>query len=273
MSGIFKKIFIFIALFTPYFFLTSCSSTKDLGGGIYEESFTVSSENAIRNIWISSWRRASNVCSSQGKILDIIQDGYLGQSNTWVMRFKCIDLATKQQRDVAYAKVEEERKKQLEERKKQFKIQEELDLKISIEKEKENQKKIKAEEYRKKQLKLAEDQREQALIENCLKNSPIGICRTYYGGKHLYTGKDEYWDYFTKLYTFHLVRNNVLRPVKDIEIQCDQYGPSRTIIKTYNHTVYDIWNPRESKMVNMEFWPHKQLDSIRCFVKSWKPSN
>jgi hypothetical protein len=182
------------------------------------------------------------------------------------MRFKCIDLATKQQRDVAYAKVEEERKKQ-------FKIQKELDLKISIEKEKENQKKLKAEEYRKKQLKLAEDQREQALIENCLKNSPIGICRTYYGGKHLYTGKDEYWDYFTKLYTFHLVRNNVLRPVKDIEIQCDQYGPSRTIIKTYNHTVYDIWNPRESKMVKMEFWPHKQLDSIRCFVKSWKPSN
>ena len=266
MSGIFKKIFIFIALFTPYFFLTSCSSTKDLGGGIYEESFTVSSENAIRNIWISSWRRASNVCSSQGKILDIIQDGYLGQSNTWVMRFKCIDLATKQQRDVAYAKVEEERKKQ-------FKIQEELDLKISIEKEKENQKKLKAEEYRKKQLKLAEDQRKQTLIENCLKSSPIGICRmTYSQGNNLFTDKDNDWG-SNKVYTFHLVRNNLSRPVKDIEIQCDQYGPSRTIIKTYNHTVYDIWNPRESKMVVMEFWPHKQLDSIRCFVKSWKPSN
>jgi hypothetical protein len=182
------------------------------------------------------------------------------------MRFKCIDLATKQQRDVAYAKVEEERKKQ-------FKIQEELDLKISIEKEKENQKKLKAEEYRKKQLKLAEDQRKQTLIENCLKSSPIGICRmTYSQGNNIYTDKDNDWGSY-KVYTFHLVRNNLFRPVKDIEIQCDQYGPSRTIIKTYNHTVYDIWNPRESKMVVMEFWPHKQLDSIRCFVKSWKPSN
>ena len=245
--------------------LTSCGSTKNLGGGIYEETFTVWSENSRRDDWVSAWKKASNVCSSQGKILDIIKDDNSGKNSSWTIRFKCIDLATKQQRDLEYAKAEEDRQKQL-------KNQRELDRKISIEQEQENQRKIKAEEKIIKQRELAENRRKQALFEKCLSIGAIGMCRTYAGGRELYDDKDDTGWGNNKIYTQHLIRNNLTRPVKDIELQCDQFGASGTRIKTYNNTIYENWGPDESKVIESQFWPHNQLNTIKCFVKNWKPS-
>jgi len=248
--------------------LTSCGSTKNLGGGIYEESVSVPKESiyypARYKYEAIVEQKAANVCKSQGKFVDIFkQDGWLTSSIS--ISFKCVDLATKQQRDIEYARAVEERQKQL-------KIQEEIDRKNRIEQEQENQRKIKAEEKRIKQRELAENRRKQALFEKCLSIGAIGMCRTYAGGRELYDDKDDTGWGNNKIYTQHLIRNNLTRPVKDIELQCDQFGASGTKIKTYNNTIYENWGPDESKVIESQFWPHNQLNTIKCFVKNWKPS-
>ena len=108
-----KQTILFITLFTPLFFLTSCGSTKNLGNGTYEESRIVWSEGTFENDRKKVWKNASDACSSQGKIVDLIQEGGFGSCCSWTVRFKCIDLATKQQRDIEKARAEEERQKQL----------------------------------------------------------------------------------------------------------------------------------------------------------------
>lgn len=60
------------------------------------------------------------------------------------------------------------------------------------------------------------------------------------------------------------VRNNFLTPVKDVTFNCQQIARSGTVLRTDSRIIYDVWDTKETKKVQLKLPKHEQTVRISC---------
>lgn len=138
-------------------------------------------------------------------------------------------------------------------------------------------------EQEKKQAVEREKQRIERERERCLSDGSIGICQSasqnntqFICDRNSLTTLDNVFNrycYVTdrfNIVTKMEVRNNLQKPVKDINFRCAQIAKSGTILRENISTIFDLWNPGEVKMISLSFTKHDQVASMRCISSSWK---
>jgi hypothetical protein len=118
--------------------------------------------------------------------------------------------------------------------------------------------------------------------EKCLNDGLVGVCQTsengstrFICGNNFLTALDNLLNpycYYTDKDTVNVnleLRNNLKRPIADIQIRCDQVARSGTVLDRGGHTAYDIWHHKETKSLSLRFRKHEQMASIVCIATKW----
>jgi hypothetical protein len=119
--------------------------------------------------------------------------------------------------------------------------------------------------------------------ELCLGSSSVGICQSasqnnlqFMCNQNIFSQlKNLFNEYCYVIDEFNIktrmeVRNNTNLRIKDLMFSCSQIAKSGTVLRQNKSTIYDIWNPGESKIISLSFLKHDQVDSMNCKVESWK---
>lgn len=130
-----------------------------------------------------------------------------------------------------------------------------------------------------------EKQRQQTQIirEQCLSSGQIGICQSsnqnqvqFLCGQNIFTTFENIFNQYCYMTdNLHItstmeVRNNLTKSVKDITFSCTQYAKSGTALASNTHTIYDVWNANQSKVINLKFFKNQQVSSMKCRASSWR---
>ncbi|MEI7530406.1 MAG: cell envelope integrity protein TolA [Betaproteobacteria bacterium] len=145
------------------------------------------------------------------------------------------------------------RSKQAVERAAQEKANREYQEKQRIEAEKKRR-----EEQEQERKYKAEQDRKKKEFEQCLNKDSVGMCWLTSSGF-----------YSDKMIPSFTVKNNLNFPIKDIQFNCYQMGPSGTKIQSNDFTIYQIWNVGQKRDVSFSFYKHNQHDSWNCLVSNW----
>jgi hypothetical protein len=145
-----------------------------------------------------------------------------------------------------------------------------------LEKEGQQQEQQKNREFQERQ-RLAELRKKEEL-ERCFGSSGVGICiKNITEGVYICdrsamfpTLNQNCWVNNPLQITVAMsIRNNLNRPVKDINIRCSQIAKSGTVLRNSTDTVYNSWQPRDVKDYKLELLKHNQWSTVNCQVISF----
>lgn len=130
---------------------------------------------------------------------------------------------------------------------------------------------------------IVETKKNQADRERCLSNDTIGICQSssqnnsvFMCGGNAFTALDNIFNqycYSTDSINIRSkmdVRNNSGKPVSDITFECIQIAKSGTNLRKSNHTIYDTWQIKEVKRVQIQSPKHDQVAEVICKAVGWR---
>ncbi len=130
---------------------------------------------------------------------------------------------------------------------------------------------------------IAQAKAAQVAREQCLNNGTIGICQSssqnntiYMCGQNIITAMENMFNqycYTTDKINIHSkmeVRNNSGKAVSDITFECTQIAKSGTSLAKNKHTIYDTWQHKEVKLVQIKSFKHEQVAEVNCKAISWR---
>jgi hypothetical protein len=119
--------------------------------------------------------------------------------------------------------------------------------------------------------------------EKCLSNGAIGICQSSSQNNNIYlcdqnslVGLENIFNKYcyttdtVNVYSKMDVRNNLHRSVSDISFECSQVAKSGTVLKRDNQVIFETWQPREVKLIQLKSLKHQQVAQVICRAVSWR---
>lgn len=130
---------------------------------------------------------------------------------------------------------------------------------------------------------ISEAKKAQHAREKCLSNDTIGICQSssqnntiFMCGKNVVTALENMFNqycYSTDSININSkmeVRNNSGKSVSDIVFECVQIAKSGTHLRKSNHTIYETWQNKEVKLVQIKSRKHEQVAEVNCKAVGWR---
>ena len=118
--------------------------------------------------------------------------------------------------------------------------------------------------------------------QRCLNSGEVGICQSSAQNQTIFLCDQNFivafnnlgnqYCYTTDNYNISTsmeVKNNTNMPVKDITFECAQIARSGTVLSRQNQTIYDIWQPKEIRRVQIKLPKQSQVESMQCQAVRW----